>query len=419
MPTVALGQDKPRLDPRPGAERMGPLLAALGDPHRTFRVIHVGGTNGKGSVCVLLADILKAAGLKVARYTSPHLEAATERMWFDGQEITSRAFETLMAEIRAAVRMLGERGQLPAPYSEFDLLTAAAFYWFASHKPDVAVVEVGLGGYCDATNVAQAPLLSILTNVSLDHTEVLGADEEAIAAHKAGIIKDARPAITQATGKAYPVIAAVARERKATLRQVAGASFVSAMPAGQRIGYKGRIWELGLLGTYQLQNAGLVLEAVTMLRSEGLDIPDEAVASGLAGVTWPGRMEPWSGWLFDGAHNVAGAVELAASLRRHFPGEETVLVMGVLKGKPGPEMLRHLAPLATTVILTAPPSDRAMPPAELGAGLGHTDLRLIPDPAAAIREAAQTAGCRRVVVCGSLYLVGLARAKVRQKGAQA
>lgn len=390
-----------------------PLLAALDNPHRAFPVVHVGGTNGKGSVCAMLSQILRAAGLKTARYTSPHLHSPTERIWFDGADIQARAFEALMAEIRAAVGILARDGRLPAPYSEFDLLTAAAFYWFAQQKPDVAVVEAGLGGRADATNVVEAPVLAILTNVSLDHTDVLGPDEEAIAREKAGIVKESRPAITQATGKAYPVIAAAARERRATLRQVTGASFVSAAEIGQRIGYKGRLWDLGLLGTYQLQNAGLVLEAVTVLRQEGFDIPDDAVAAGLAGAKWPGRVEPWAGWLFDGAHNEAGARELAASLRRHFPGEDLVLVMGVLKGKPGPQLLRHLAPLASSVFLTAPPTDRALPPDQLAEGLRHDDVRIVADPAEAVREAAKAAGCRRVLICGSLYLVGLARSLAR------
>lgn len=409
MPTAALRQAQAGLPSRPGAERMQPLLAALGNPHRAFPVVHVGGTNGKGSVCAMLTSILRSAGFKVARYTSPHLVAPTERIWYDGADIPARELEARLAEIRSVARILGERGEWRGPYSEFDLLTAAAFCWFAAHRPDIAVVEAGLGGRTDATNVVEAPVLSILTNVSLDHTEILGADEEAIAREKAAIIKESRPAVTQAAGKAYPILAAAARERRATLRQVTGASFVSAIRTGQRIGYKGKIWNLGLLGTYQLLNAGLVLEAVGMLRQEGFAISDEAVAEGLEGVSWPGRFEPWDGWLFDGAHNLAGAAELAASWRRHFPGEEAVLVAGVLRSKPGPQMLHLLAPLASTVILTSVPSERTLAPDELGAGLRHDDLRIIPDPGAAIREAARIAGSRRVVVCGSLYLVGFAR----------
>ena len=396
---------------------MLPLLHALGDPHRAFPAVHVGGTNGKGSVCALLDAVLRAGGFKVARYTSPHLESVTERIAFDGADISDRELETTMTEVRAAVRLLGEQGETVGPFSEFDLLTAAACYWFALRKPDIAVFEVGLGGRADATNVLESPIATVLTNVSLDHTEVLGNDEELIAGEKAGIIKDGRNILTQATGRAYRVISRIAKERKAHLKQVGNATFVSALPAGQRVGYKGRMWELGLLGTYQLQNVTLALESIDLLRAEGLAIPDEAVRQGLLDVTWPGRMEAWerkrNRWLFDGAHNPAGAAELAASLRRHFPGEDYVIVFGALDGKPGHQMVRTLAPLTESLILTAPPSERALPPDKLAEGIRGPELRVIADPAEAVAEAARTANGRLIVVCGSLYLVGLARERAR------
>ncbi len=402
---------------RPGAVRLQPLMAALGDPQRAIPAIHVGGTNGKGSVCAMLAAVLRAAGKKVARYTSPHLESPTERIHCDGADIGDRAFEALMAEVRAATRRLEGRGELATPYSEFDLLTAGAFHWFAAQKADVALYEVGLGGRGDATNVLDSPLLTIVTNVSLDHTELLGADEEQIAREKAGIIKEGRPVLTQAAGRSFRVVADAARERKAHLKRVDSAAYVSPLPTGQRFGYRGRIWELGLLGSYQLQNVALVLDAVEVLRGEGFEIPDEAVRRGLLEVDWPGRMEAWlegkARWLFDGAHNPAGATELALSVRRHFPAEKVVLVFGALRGKPGAQMVRQLAPLATTVILTTPPSERALAPAELALDLKHADLRLVADPVAALKEAAETAKGRLVLVCGSLYLVGLARARAR------
>jgi dihydrofolate synthase/folylpolyglutamate synthase len=413
-----LDSQQPRL--KRDSSRLLPLLHALGDPHRAFPAVHVGGTNGKGSVCALVDSVVRASGFKVARYTSPHLESVTERMAFDGADISGREFETTMTEVRAAVRLLGERGEAVGPYSEFDLLTAAAYYWFAARKPDVAVVEVGLGGRTDATNVLESPIATVLTNVSLDHTEVLGSDEELIAGEKAGIIKDGRNILTQATGRAYRVISGIARERKAHLKQVGNATFVSALPAGQRVGYKGRMWELGLLGTYQLQNVTLALESINLLRAEGLDIPDEAVRRGLLDVTWPGRMEAWDRqrgrWLFDGAHNPAGAAELASSLRRHFPGEEYLIVFGAIDGKPGNQMVRTLAPLAQSLILTAPPSERALPPEKLAEGIRGPEVRVMADPAEAIAEAARMAKGRLIVVCGSLYLVGLARELARSIG---
>ncbi|MBM3269800.1 MAG: bifunctional folylpolyglutamate synthase/dihydrofolate synthase [Candidatus Sericytochromatia bacterium] len=402
---------------RAGAERMRPLLASLGDPQRDLRVVHVGGTNGKGSVCAMLASILERAGHRVGRYTSPHLESFTERIRVGGADIAQRAFEGLMAEIRAAARHLEARGALAAPYSEFDLLTAGALHWFRDQRADIAIVEVGVGGLHDATNVFDEPLLTILTNVSLDHTDVLGADEELIARAKSGIIRAGRPVLTQAAGRPFRVIQEAARALRSHLKRVDCATFVAAGPGGQRYGYRGRMGDLGLLGSYQLQNVALVLDAVESLRAEGLAVPDDAVQEGLQSVSWPGRMESWQGgggrWLFDGAHNPAGAAELAVSVRRHFPGEEPVVVFGALRGKPGSQMVRQLAPLARTMVLTAPPSDRALAPAELAAGLKHDDLRIVPEPRAALAEAAKAAGERIVLVCGSLYLVGLARAWAR------
>lgn len=405
------------LPSRQGAERVRVLVEALGNPHLAQPVIHVGGTNGKGSVCALLAGVLKAAGKRVARFTSPHLESRTERFWVDGQAITPGVLESQMAEVRGVAARL--EGTVPGPFTEFDIMTATAFVYFARQRVDVAIVEVGIGGGADATNVVDAPLLVVITNVSLDHADVLGADEEAIAREKAGIIKSGRPVLTQAAGRAYKIVNAIARERRASLYQVPGASFVSALPGGQRIGSRGRLWDLGLLGTFQLQNAALVLEAVERLRAEGWEIGDDAVKQGLAEASWPGRMELLSlkegRWLLDGAHNGAGMAELLASLERHFPAEPIVAVLGVMSGKSIAGMRDVLARVARTLILTAPPSERALDPTTLGAGLGHPDLHVIADPRQALQKAAEIAKGNLVVVCGSLYLVGLARGWLKAK----
>lgn len=390
-------------------ERVQATLATLGDPQRGCPVIHVGGTNGKGSVCAMLASILCSAGLRVGRFTSPHLEDWTERIWQEGRPIAPSTLSALLDEVRKAeLAALGEPG-----LGEFARLTVAAFLHFARTRPDVVVLEVGRGGRFDATNVVPEPLLSIVTNVTEDHADVLGPTEADIAWHKAGIARPGRILLTGARGPALAALERAASSLGARVQAVEPASYAGPRAGGQRIAWGGRVWDLGLEGTYQLSNAALALAAIPDLRERGLALADSAVEQGLASVSWPGRMELWSSggerWLFDGAHNPAGAAELAASLARDCKDEPLVLVFGSMVDKPAARMLQVLAPRARVLILTAPPAASALDPRLLAAGIAHPDKRVVAEPRAALEVARRAAGGSLVVVCGSLYLVGLAR----------
>ncbi len=399
----------PELDGPEKLARTEAVLARLGDPQAGLRAIHVAGTNGKGSVCALLASILAEAGLAIGRYTSPHLASWTERIWARGSSPSPDTFEALMAEVRRAEKeALGD-----ATLGEFARVTAAAFLYFKRAAVDVAILEAGRGGRFDATNVAFDPLLSIVTNVADDHLDVLGPSLADVAWHKAGIARPGRPLLTQATGEAHDVLSRVCAERGATLVPVAPAIPLDADARSQRITCGGRTWDVSLLGTYQVHNTATALAAAGLLREAGLRLPDAAIEAGLERVSWPGRMEAFESasgrWLFDGAHNPAGVEELLNSLDRHLPDEEIVLVFGAMRDKPATRMAVRLAARAKVLILTAPPSPSAFDPAELARDLGPLHLWVIPEPTEALVAAQHVADGRRILVCGSLYLVGLAR----------
>ena len=389
--------------------RMEAVLSRLGDPHRGVRAIHVAGTNGKGSVCALLSSILTEAGLAIGRYTSPHLASWTERIWANGASPGTDTFDKLLAEVRRAEKQaLGD-----ATLGEFARVTAAAFLYFKHSAVDLAILEAGRGGRFDATNVAFAPLLSIVTNVADDHLDVLGPSLADVAWHKAGIARAGRPLLTQATGEPYEVLARVAAERGAQLVSVAPAMALAADAHSQSIACAGRTWNVNLLGTYQVQNTAMAVAAASFLRQDGLCVPDAAIECGLERVSWPGRMEVFESssgrWLFDGAHNPAGVAELLSSLERHLPDEEIVLVFGAMRDKPATRMAGRLAERAKVVILTAPPSPNAFDPVQLARDLGPRAVQVIPDPTEALVAARQLAAGRRILVSGSLYLIGLAR----------
>ncbi len=420
---TSAAQLRPWLTQWPGPDSLVQVLARLGDPHLAYPVVHVAGTNGKGSVTAMIAGMLRAAGKRVGRFTSPKLETPADQLWIDGRSCPPAELEVLLAEARAAARQVEQAGLTPAPFSDFDMIACAALAWFAHEQVDVAVLEVGLGGRLDSTNVVAAPVLTIITNISLDHTEILGPDAAAIAREKAGILKPGRPVLTQAEGDALAVIQEIARDKGAPLTWVPAAEPSAAPPGapgrkprGQGIRFAGREWELGLRGTYQQKNAALALEAAFALRDQGWVLGEDALRQGLASATWPGRMEfleiGESRWLLDGAHNEAGMRELVRSLDELPELGHPVAVFGALADKPAAAMLELLAPQASALILTTPPSDRAMPAADLAAFSPLADTRIVADPSAALELAREIAGSGTILVCGSLFLVGMARSRL-------
>jgi dihydrofolate synthase/folylpolyglutamate synthase len=380
-----------------GLERMERALEALGHPERRYPVLHVGGTNGKGSTCAMAAAALAEAGRSVGLYTSPHLVRFNERIQVRGAAIGEAALAEVVERIRRACPW-HEGGGEADRLTYFEFATLAGLAHFAETGVDVAVVEVGLGGRFDATT-AVAPRVTAVARIGLDHTQLLGDTVEQIAFEKAGIFKPGVPAVVHAHQPpgALEVLRSEAARR--------GAPFVVAAA-----GWDGPI---ALRGPHQRGNAALAAAALRQLARAGVPVPEEAIERGIAAARWPGRLEEVGGVLLDGAHNPDGAAALAAAFPALHPGRPVELVFGVLADKDHAGMLRALAPAARRLHLVAPATPRARAAAELHAralALGaDADLHASLEDALACARRAAADGAL-VCVAGSLYLVGEARA---------
>lgn len=407
-----------RFGMKPGLERTRELLSRLGNPHQAgYRMVHIGGTNGKGSTAAMVAAGLQAAGNRVGLYTSPALERWNERIQIDGTPIADGTVAELVAEVRPAVEAMVREGHEQP--TEFEVSTALAFLYYAREGIDWLVLEVGLGGRYDATNVIEEPAATCITNVELDHMEVLGPTHAAIAADKAGILKAGVPCVTATD---HPEALQVLRGE--AMRVGAPLFTVEVPEAPEQADLAGQIVELPglpevrvrMLGQHQLANAACATALLQLL-----GVPDSAIRQGLAAAVWPGRFEVWEGEppvVLDTAHNPAGARALALAAREYLAGRPLVLLLGLLADKAVPEVLDPLAPLARQIIATTPlHPTRALPAEKLVAALtalGYT-AAAIPDPAAAL--AAARAACPPqgvVLVAGSHYLVGPVRTLLRR-----
>jgi len=406
---------------RLGLETTRRLLTALGDPQENLRPVLVAGTNGKGSTAALLAGMAKAAGYHVGLYTSPHLESVEERLRVDGQAIPTVALGSTVAEVVATAE--SRLGYLP---TYFEALTASAFLWFARESVDLAVLEVGLGGRLDATNGCE-PVLSLITEIGLEHQRYLGKTLASIGREKAGILRSDRPALAWVERpEARQAIQEVADEMGAHLSW--GAALASIM-SREELGRDGQQIELQtplgkhqltlpLPGEHQVANLALATLAAEQLATLGLDRFDPAaIAAGVAMTRWPGRLE----WvepaaakpvLLDVAHNPDGAVSLRRSLDR--VEGQCVLLFGALADKEVNRVLPLLAERADKVVLTSPASPRAMDPEALAAMVGPDKTVIETDRSAALSAALAAAG-DFVVVCGSVYLVGEVRMDLRRR----
>lgn len=405
-------QSLPRLSGEPGLDRMKALLAALGDPQKRGRYVHIAGTNGKGSVAAFTANILQKAGFKTGLTISPYVLDFRERFQIDGQMIPPETLERLAAKVRAAAETLAE-----TPV-QFEAVTALALCWFDEEHCDVAVLETGLGGRFDATNAVENTLVAAITRIDLDHTELLGDTVEKIAAEKAGIVKPGCIAVTYPVQEkeALQAIAAACIREKADL-VAPEAEDIHLRRGGlfeNRMEYGGYEVNLALPGAHQACNAAMAIEIALALWRQGLDIPDEAILKGLEATRFPARIEVLRRQplvLLDGSHNPAGAAALAATLGAQKLPQKPAAVLGVLADKAAAEMLRALGDSFSTIYAVTPDCPRAMSADEL-AQLASQELPEVPVyPCADLGQALDTAlGLPQgAVVCGSLYLAAQAR----------
>lgn len=379
-----------------GLENMRALLARLENPQNDFPAIHVAGTNGKGSVCAFLYAALHCAGLRVGLYTSPFLQRYNERMRVDGLPIPDADLAAITGDVAREVEHLHREDVLP---TEFEIGTAVAFLYFARAKVDIAVIEVGLGGRLDPTNVIR-PRACAIAAIGLDHTKVLGDTLPQIARQKAGIAKRGVPLVLSA--QADDAVRRAVMDACAA----AGAPFLLAK--------EGTPYPLGMAGAHQQQNAAVALEALYMLKAQGFVIPEAAMAQGFARARWPGRLE----WvmeapplLLDGAHNPQGARALAAYVRT-LPKRRTVLLCGILQGKDWRGIVGALSGIADAAVALSPESHRALPAGTLRDGFARENVPAEEAESleAGLEKARALAGPGgRVVAAGSLYLVGALR----------
>ncbi|MEW6398201.1 MAG: folylpolyglutamate synthase/dihydrofolate synthase family protein [Bacillota bacterium] len=413
-----------RFGSRLGLERITRLLELAGNPQEGLRVIHVAGTNGKGSVTAMAASVLTAAGYRVGMYVSPYLEEFRERIQVDGQCIPERDVGAWVKRLRPLADRVVAAG-MDHP-TEFEFITLVAMCYFAARRVDYAVLEVGLGGRFDATNVISQPLACVISNIALDHTDRLGQTVAKIAFEKAGIIKPGRPVVTGARDPdALEVIARVARDRGAPLL-VAGQDFTW---QERYCDWRGQELDLHcptrefcglhvpLAGRHQQGNTAC---AVTALEVGVPGLPERAVREGVAGCRWPGRLEVLGERplvVIDAAHNADGAAALREALEM-FPRRRLVMVLGILRDKNAEAMVGLLAPAADVLVVTSPVSPRAGNPeriAELARPLCG-EVRVEPDLAAALEGGLAAASPEdMVVVAGSIYLIGPARSLLRAR----
>ncbi len=414
-----------------GLDAMHSFMARVGNPERSLKTVHVAGTNGKGSVSMTLMTILSRAGYRVGLYTSPHLSSVRERFRINDSFITEEKFAELSTRIR---EVLGDD-----KITYFEFTTALAFLWFSEEDLDLVVLETGLGGRLDATNIVN-PLVSVITNVSMDHEAYLGDTISAVASEKAGIIKPGVPVVSAVKeGAGLAEIVAGCEKKKARLllfgrdfgagltsdglwQWICNADFSDSLHKDLRCSMK---------GGYQVENASLVLAVLELLKGDGVVVSESGIRQGLASVHWPGRQEyfcldrhsrqivsaPGSpgtvSYLLDGAHNPAGVESLVETLKSECSYKRLILVWGAMIDKDLQKTLALIAPLADTIIFTKPVGERSAEPEQLLENVpADTKERCViqPDVGVAIEKAEELAGDDDLIlIAGSLYLIGALR----------
>ena len=401
-----------------GLENIAALCLALGNPQNSFSSIHIAGTNGKGSVSAMLAEIMRGHGLKTGLYTSPHLVRVEERIRTNGRSISSKRFRELLSRLKSVIDGLMAEGKLIYHPTYFEVLTAIAFLEFAERQVDVVILEVGMGGRFDATNVVR-PLASVITTIAKDHQQHLGSTLRQIAFEKAGIIKRSVPVVCGVKGgAALREIRRVARERHAPLVEALGPGRsleAEETHGGYRFVYSGKagryVFTPGLAGLHQGANAAVAIAATEVLATFWRPFSKAKVLKGLCETRWEGRLETVRTRplvLLDGAHNIEGVTALAAHVRDVI-GRRVVLVFGAMKDKELGAMTRILFPIASKIVLTRVPYKRSADPEDLLAAAPRFKGRVLlePDTRKAVELAlAGSRGKMPVVIAGSLFLIG-------------
>ncbi len=399
------------LGSRPGLSRTQELLSKLGNPEKGMKYIHVAGTNGKGSTCAMLDSILRKAGYKVGLYTSPYIVRFNERMCVGGEPIGDSELAELVETLKPIADSMEDKP------TEFEIITALAFLYFKRHNCDIVVLEVGMGGRLDSTNVISSPVVSVITGIALDHIAILGNTVAEIAAEKAGIIKKARPVVYGGRDDvAFGVICEKAESLGCKLTRTALDTL-----AVKSVGVKGTTFDyrgingisLSLCGSYQPENAATVIETVAALNENGFKISEETLREGLATARWRARFEllgenPYV--IFDGSHNLQGVTAAAESVRAFFGGERVCLLMGVLADKEWNAMLDKILPLANEMHCVTPNSPRALSAQALAEECNERGVksRAYCSIEEGVAAAYQSAKAQNVplVMLGSLYMYG-------------
>ncbi len=415
-----------RFGMRLGLSRILRLAELLGNPQDAYKTIHITGTNGKGSVSALTAAALSASGLRTGLFTSPHLFKYNERMRVDGADISDEDFtRTIVRTKDAAEKMIAEGGESP---TQFEVLTAAAFLYFAEQKVDYAVIEVGLGGLLDSTNII-TPVATVITNVTLEHADVCGGTLEGVAEHKAGIIKENVPVVTAAKGTPLDVIRRTAREKNAPL-YVMGEDFYlrscSRTTEGQSLSLDAPSlslsdWRYGIsfAAPYQAENSAVAAALMGVLGQKDVRISTSKAAEAFSRTAWPGRFERMDAGgqkiVVDGAHNPAGMKSLREALDAIFPAEPRVFLLGILHDKAIDDMLDILLRPEDVVFVTQPDSGRAEAAERLLQSVRKRvrQAEAEPDRDRALTRAKKAAEGKLLCCTGSLYLIGELRARLQ------
>ncbi len=395
---------------QPSLDRVAYLLEKLGDPHKKLKFIHIAGTNGKGSTAAMTASILKKAGCRTGLFTSPYIYRFNERIQIDGEQIPDDAVIALTKQLRTIARTM------PEPPTEFDFVTAMALSYFAAQRCDIVVLEVGVGGALDSTNIIPAPQVAVITNIGLDHTDLLGDTTEKIAAVKAGIIKEGcRAVFYDGTPEVEQVYAEVCRKLGVPCKKANFAQLTSVSK-----GLEGQVFSFGrrknlflpLLGNHQLHNAAVVLRVVDTLQELGWHIPEEAVIAGLEEVSWPGRFHIVSRdplFIMDGGHNPQCMEALVENIKDYLAGRRIIVLAGVLADKDYGEMFRPVMPFVDTFVCITPDNPRKMEAGDLARYLQAAGARAVAcdSPEAGVAQAKRLAGSDGMILSfGSLYALG-------------
>ncbi len=401
-----------------GLERIYALMESMSNPQDSLKVIHVAGTNGKGSICSMVSSVLVTAGYTVGVYTSPHLEKYNERITINGIQISDDDFAEYLTDVKKHCEAIVKNG-IGQP-TIFEVVTAAAFKYFYDNKVDYVVLEVGMGGRCDATNVVKKPECSIIASISLDHTEYLGGTLGKIAYEKGGIIKSGCPTVLLTDNEEiYSVINEICIQRSSKLyyAETTGAKIIKQDINGTVFDVENGVVsfkniKIGLLGEYQIVNATEVLMAFKAMKDNGMDISDEIIKEGLAKAKWNGRMEIVENnpmVILDGAHNLDGISMLFKSLKKYFSDKKITMLIGILGDKEYEKMLELIMPIAAKAVFTEPHSNRKWNINEVSHLVEkyNTEIHIEKDIDEAYSLAKSITGKEDVVVCaGSLYLIG-------------